>query len=165
MRMLMLPLLLVSLHAQQAPTAMDEAKKAKADSVAPVPASAAVGAVANATSPVAAGATLLTGALSSEIKKKVEASTWAMTMTQKYAAKAIADYLSKQEKEPFEVTNSKVENLVILTFKSPGMTAEKALRLAKQDAMEKYRKTGWDRIIFTNGTDAWAWDTSKEIEK
>lgn len=113
--------------------------------------------------PIAIGSQVLTGFISYEIKKKVAASEWAMTITQKYAAKAIAGFLTKQEGEPFEVSNSKFEGLIILTFTAKGMNAEKAERLARQEPMEKYQKTGWDRIIFTNGQEAWAWDTSTEI--
>lgn len=113
--------------------------------------------------PTAIGAGLITGLLSNAISTRVAGSTWAMNMTQKYSARAIAEFMSKQEKEPFEVSNSKVDGLVLLVFSAKGMTQEKAERLARQEPMWKFRKTGWDRVVFTNGTDYWAWDTSVEI--
>ena len=113
--------------------------------------------------PLAIGAGLVTGLLSAEIKSRVAGSSWAMNMTQKYSARAIADFLTKQEKEPFDVSNSKVDGLVILVFSAKGLTQDKADRLVRQEPMWKFRKTGWDRVVYTNGTDYWAWDTSVEI--
>lgn len=169
MRLLIAPALIcASLAAQEPPKevlspAQEDAKKAKAESMdANVKPAAAVSTgvrMISSPNPLAMGANLLTGVLSYEIQKRVASSSWAMTMTQKYSATAIAEYLSKREKEPYSVTNSKVENLVVLTFQAKGMTAEKADALFKEGDPVKFRKTGWDRVIYTNGTEAWAFST------
>lgn len=115
--------------------------------------------------PVAIASNVVAGVLSFEIQKAIAKSTWSMNMTQKFAAHFIAKSLSKQEHSDFIVTNSKFNNMIILTFESSCINEEVANRLARQEPMEKYRKCGWDRIIFTNGKDAWAFDTSKELPK
>jgi len=148
--------------------AQRDAKKAAGDRAEEVSkpgavATTAIKVVGSGGNPIAAGAHILTGVISYELQKKIITSTWSMNITQKYAAKGIADFLTKQEKEPFEVVNSKVDGLVILTFTAKGIDQEKAERLARTEPMWKYRKTGWDRIIFTNGQEAWAWDTAVEI--
>ena len=148
--------------------AQKEAKKASGDKLTPIAVQGAVsGAIPNLIAshgnPAAMAATVLTGILTVEIKRQIASSTWAMNMTQKYAAKGIAEFMTKQESEPFEVTNSKVDGLVILSFSAKGITQEKADRLARQEPMWKFRKTGWDRIVFSNGIDAFAWDTAAEL--
>ena len=176
MRLLLTPILGASILAAQEPApvpkpnqespAQLEAKKAAAEragSTAGLTVAIAAGPQIRTLNPVAIGAGLITGFLSAEIKTRVAGSSWAMNMTQKYSARAIADFLTKQEKEPFEVSNSKVDGLVILIFSAKGLNQDKAERLARQEPMWKFRKTGWDRVVDTNGTDYWAWDTSVEI--
>ncbi len=161
MRGLALSLLCPLMVAQEGPSpAQAEAQKAAGQRVA---GSAAPGAAANvlaAQGPVAAGAQILTGALSVEIQRRVAASSWTMTMTQKFAAAAIADFFSKREKQPFAAANAKVDGLVVLTFTTKAMDEAKARALFVEGDPVKWRKTGWDRVIFTDGTSAWAFDTS-----
>jgi hypothetical protein len=150
--------------------AQKEAKKASEEKMTPLAVQGAVTSsipalVASHGNPIVIAATALTGVLTVEIKRQIASSTWAMNMTQKYAAKGIAEFMTKQEGEQFEVANSKVDGLVILSFSAKGITQEKAERLARQEPMWKFRKTSWDRIVFTNGTDAFAWDTATEFPK
>lgn len=109
--------------------------------------------------PISLGANFLTGMISAEIQSKVASSKWAMSNLQKGAADAIQKFLSKREKEPYSVTNSKFEGLIILTISASGITKEKADSILKEEPLWKWRKCGWDRLIFTNGAEAWAFST------
>lgn len=109
--------------------------------------------------PLSLGMNFLTGALSAGIQARVASSAWAMTAKQKGAAEGIQGFLTKREKEPYTLTNSKVEGLAVLTISAKGMTREKADSLIKEEPLPKWRSCGWDRLIFTNGTDAWAIST------
>lgn len=110
-------------------------------------------------SPVAAVAQLATGFISNAIKTSVMKSEWQMTMTQKFAAKAMASYLSKREKEEYKMTNSKAGEQIILTIEAKSMTKEKSDSMLAEEPLVKWRKCGWDWLVFSNGTESWAYST------
>lgn len=114
---------------------------------------------------VAGGASLLTGLLSTEIKARVAGSNWVMNMTQKYMASAISEHLSKREGEPYTCKNAKLDDLIAFVIEAKGMTLAKAEAFLKEEPLWKYRKCGYDRVVFTNGDQAWGFDTSEPASK
>jgi hypothetical protein len=155
-------LTLTGLSAQEPPrTASEEAKQTRVEAITDASKRGiAISAVAGAVLSPAKGLTnLATGLLGMEIRKQIAGSPWVTTMTQKYASKYIAEYLTKRDKELWVAGNSKVDGKVILTLTSKAMTKEKADQTIKEEPLEKWRKCGWDYLVFANDTETWAYST------
>ncbi len=165
-RLVLLPVIAISITAQ-APTpspAKEEAKKEAAERIKKVDdAAVLVNAGISTLGPgglINGAANLLTGVLSNEIKARIASSDWAMDMTQKYMASAITKVLTKREGEPYTCKNAKVDALLAFVIEAKGMTQEKAESFLKEEPLWKWRKCGYDRVVFTNGNEAWGYDTS-----
>lgn len=147
----------------QEPTAKEEFQKDRRESAQQI-GNASTGArtVTGALSHGGIGAVsgLLTGLISTEMQKRLASSEMAMNLLQKGMADAISRFLTKREKEPYTCTAAKVEGLAVFTIKAPGMTQAKAEALIKEEPLLKYRKCGFDRVIFANEVNCWGYDTA-----
>lgn len=147
---------------EKKPTAADEMKKDRVEQITKADAPSigvktVTGAMAN---PIAGVANLATGLVSLEIKKAILRSDWQMTMTQKFAASAIGSHLSDRDKVKWTLTNYKYDGKVILILNRTGMTKTIADETIKQEPLIKWRKCGWDYLIFSNDdVESWAFST------
>lgn len=113
-------------------------------------------------SPVAGVANLTAGLISSGIKQSIMKSAWLEGKVQEKSAKMISEYLSKRNKETWTLTNHKVEDRIILAFEAKSVTKEVADALIKEEPLAKWKKLGWNYLLFTNGVDSWLYPTESK---
>lgn len=147
----------------QEPTAKEEFQKDRRDSAQQI-GNASTGArtVTGALSHGGVGAFsgLLTGLISTEMQKRLASSEMAMNLLQQGMADAISRFLTRREREPYTCTAAKVEGLAVFTIKAPSMTQAKAEALIKEEPLMKYRKCGFDRVVFASEGGCWGYDTA-----
>ncbi|MBP1627071.1 MAG: hypothetical protein H6Q00_1546 [Holophagaceae bacterium] len=100
----------------------------------------------------------LQGTLTAETIQQIAAFKCEMTDTQASLTQSISRYLESRDEEPYRASQSRVDQLTILTVHAKGMTRARAKALVEGVPRVKVHQYGWDKVILANDREGWIFD-------